>query len=128
MFGANHQWEHLGVLVCVVRLKISLANLPCAEQLWCVVVQCAKFVARGLGQLFFACCPHGLECGFEIGLSIMRDAQSDELIIKFQNVVPAHLGAIALVKPFVMPARHDFFLAEMTVDESDVILDSHIPL
>ncbi len=128
LFGANHKGKHLCVVVRVIRREVAPAYLPCAEKFRSIVGQGSEPVGRCFRQFFLCGGPNFMKCALEIRLGIVRGAQGDKLIIKFKDVVPARLHAIALVEPFVVVERHHLFLVEMAIDNSNVVFNSPVPL
>ena len=124
----DHQRKHFGVAVGVVRLEVAFAYLPCAEKFGSVVIRRAETV-DGCGREFLSCgLPDFLESAFEVGLGVVGGPEGDELVVISKQIVPAGSRSVAFVKPFVMEAGHDFRLAEVGVDDTDVVFDAAIPL
>ena len=62
LLRAHHQREHLCVAVCIVRFKVTGADLPGAEQFGSIVVQRTELVHRSFRQFLSGRRPYLLKC------------------------------------------------------------------
>ncbi len=98
LLGADHEREHLGVAIGIVKARSSPADLPGAEEFGRIVVQGTETVDGCFGKFFSGCSPYFLESGFQISLRIVWCAQRYEFAVRFQQVIPAGFGAIAFYR------------------------------
>lgn len=126
--GTDEEGEHLGVGIGIVGLEITTADLPGTKQFGGIVGQCPELVNGSLGEFLFCHTPYLFKGRLEIRLGIMRSTQGDELAVWTKQMVHECLGAVTLVEPLVLMLLHYLPLAEMTIDDADVVLDPDIPL